>query len=572
MFYCKTSTNYNKWDMFESEESEEEKDPIVPKNDPQFKAMEQDFADRAVRRARDRKAAEALKVKGNDAVNRGLYKSARHHYSEALELKKDYLALYTNRALACLKLEDMQQAIDDCSRVLEYCEVFDDGYEKQRDLCYKALMRRGQALKHQRDFQLAMNDFEEAGTLIPGETDPAKWQALTVKDKEHAEKLKTIMENADSLAGKEYIDYLLLFLKGKKDVDPLKKDAKNKKRQQICFHEITQEQKDKLAKILEDSDMVYYFNVQEGCAMLVDSLYESTIALGLIQSVLEKNGKLQDDFQRQHLYEALIDFLQVQNQNAEGKTLAHDDMVTLLQILENGSMNEAVRSNLSEKKKIKDLFLVVIRSIDIKKNKVVVSSLIQFISNLCYGTGRLRTMLAKEDTGEFMATLKQILVQVKEKDEPAEDEDKDEFEKKEVAHKSLAKSAVYCLCGNLCIEKKLRVSMAADEAGVLSQVLADFRVDQAAKKFDWLEMMSKQLAVFVNVSIEKSAQTLFANAGLMADLEAPIMFCQTTDESQKELLVRLFNLLSKCLRHPGAAAQVAKMKKIVFKAILFMHS
>lgn len=41
MFYCKTSTNYNKWDMFESsEESEEEKDPIVPENDPQFKAME----------------------------------------------------------------------------------------------------------------------------------------------------------------------------------------------------------------------------------------------------------------------------------------------------------------------------------------------------------------------------------------------------------------------------------------------------------------------------------------------------------------------------------------------------
>ena len=433
-------------------------------------------------------------------------------------------------------------------------------------------MRRGQALKYQKDFQLAMNDFEEAGRLIPTETDPAKWQALTAKDKEHAEKLTKIMENADSLAGKEYIDYLLLFLKGKKDVDPLKKDAKNKKRKQICFHEITQEQKDKLAKILEDSDMVYYFNVQEGCALLVDSLYESTIALGLIQTMLEKNAKLQDDFQRQHLYEALIDFLQAQNQNAEGKTLGREDMVTLLQILETGSMNEAVRSNLSEKKKIKDLFLVVIRSIDIKKNKVVVSSLIQFISNLCYGTGRLRTMLAKEDTREFMATLKQILVQVKETDVPGEDDDKDEFEKKEVAHKSLAKSAVYCLCGNLCIEKKLRVSMAADEAGVLSQVLADFRADQAAKNFDWLDLMSKQLAVFVNVSIEKPAQALFTKANLMADLEEPIMLCRTTDEQQKQLLERMFNLLSKCLRDPEAAAQVAKNKKIVFKTILFMHS
>ena len=41
LFYCKTSTNYNKWDMFESEsESEDDKEPIVPKDDPQFKAME----------------------------------------------------------------------------------------------------------------------------------------------------------------------------------------------------------------------------------------------------------------------------------------------------------------------------------------------------------------------------------------------------------------------------------------------------------------------------------------------------------------------------------------------------
>jgi len=132
LFYCKTSTNYNKWDMFESEEGSEDDDkaPIVPKDDPQFMAMEQDFKDRHQRRKRDRKLAEELKAKGNEAVKRGLYKSAKHHYSEALENKKDYLALYTNRAMVCIKLEDMQMAIDDCSRVLEYCEVFDEGYEK----------------------------------------------------------------------------------------------------------------------------------------------------------------------------------------------------------------------------------------------------------------------------------------------------------------------------------------------------------------------------------------------------------------------------------------------------------
>ena len=86
----------------------------------------------------------------------------------------------------------------------------------------------------------------------------------------------------------------------------------------------------------------------------------------------------------------MIDFMQQANQNAEGKTLPLDEMLTILTVLEAGSLNEQVRHNLSEKKKIKDLFLVVIRSVDIPKNKALISSLIQFIANLCHGTGQLK--------------------------------------------------------------------------------------------------------------------------------------------------------------------------------------
>jgi len=53
------------------------------------------------------------------------------------------------------------------------------------------------------------------------------------------------------------------------------------------------------------------------------------------------------------------------NVNAEGATLPAEAVHKILMILENGSMSEAVRMNLSEKKKVKDLFLVVIRAIDI---------------------------------------------------------------------------------------------------------------------------------------------------------------------------------------------------------------
>jgi tetratricopeptide (TPR) repeat protein len=128
MFYRKTSTNYKKWDVFESDsvsENEDDKEPIVPENDPAFKAMEMDFEDRAKKRKRNRKEANRLKELGNDCMKKGLYKSANHHYSAALEEAKDMLVLYNNRALARIKLEMWQDVIDDTTRVLEYCEVFD---------------------------------------------------------------------------------------------------------------------------------------------------------------------------------------------------------------------------------------------------------------------------------------------------------------------------------------------------------------------------------------------------------------------------------------------------------------
>lgn len=64
------------------------------------------------------------------------------HYTDALEHKRDLLVCLTNRALARLRLELWIDAIDDCTRVLEYIEVFEGSYDKDADLCYKALMRR----------------------------------------------------------------------------------------------------------------------------------------------------------------------------------------------------------------------------------------------------------------------------------------------------------------------------------------------------------------------------------------------------------------------------------------------
>lgn len=116
--------------------------------------------------------------------------------------------------------------------------------------------------------------------------------ALNKGDQEHEEKLKKIMSNAESLKGKEYLDYLLSFLKGKKDTSMNSQDPKTVekgkiKRKVLCVHELTPEEFTKLKqticpKKVFNEDMVFYFNVSGGISVLVDSLYHSTIALPLI--------------------------------------------------------------------------------------------------------------------------------------------------------------------------------------------------------------------------------------------------------------------------------------------------
>jgi len=114
LFYKKTSTNYKKWENFDSDStSSEDKEPILPTHDPGFKAMEADMMDRKKKRKRDEKEATVLKDKGNECMKKGLYKTAEKYYSDALDIKKEMLALYTNRALSRVKIEKWQEAIDD---------------------------------------------------------------------------------------------------------------------------------------------------------------------------------------------------------------------------------------------------------------------------------------------------------------------------------------------------------------------------------------------------------------------------------------------------------------------------
>lgn len=163
LLYRKTGTNYRKWDYFEPEEEEEL--PFVPPEDPAFKEMEQDMERRKIQRKADFKRAEELKEQGNSLFRQGNFAQALEKYEEAQKTKRDWMVLYTNSALARLKLKDYSKAVEDCNRVLEYCEVFEDGYKKSPEVCFKALTRRAMAHRALSNPSAAVDDLTQALSL-----------------------------------------------------------------------------------------------------------------------------------------------------------------------------------------------------------------------------------------------------------------------------------------------------------------------------------------------------------------------------------------------------------------------
>jgi len=67
IFWKKMATDYSKWDNFTDSESEpeEEKDPIVPENDPNFQALKWDLDKRNFARREKKKEAIKLKERAN---------------------------------------------------------------------------------------------------------------------------------------------------------------------------------------------------------------------------------------------------------------------------------------------------------------------------------------------------------------------------------------------------------------------------------------------------------------------------------------------------------------------------
>jgi len=127
-----------------------------------------------------------------------------------------------------------------------------------------------------------LKDLEEAKKLYPEDADVDKLTKLTLEDIELDKRIRKIMGNSELLKGKEYLDFIIDFLLGKKDEAPPAIDPKSTEKQ-YCFHEITDEEVVKLKTTLAaDKDITYYFNAKDGLKILVSSLKFNTLGLEVI--------------------------------------------------------------------------------------------------------------------------------------------------------------------------------------------------------------------------------------------------------------------------------------------------
>eukprot|EP00441_Pelagodinium_beii_P047349 CAMPEP_0197621836 /NCGR_PEP_ID=MMETSP1338-20131121/2275_1 /TAXON_ID=43686 ORGANISM="Pelagodinium beii, Strain RCC1491" /NCGR_SAMPLE_ID=MMETSP1338 /ASSEMBLY_ACC=CAM_ASM_000754 /LENGTH=1093 /DNA_ID=CAMNT_0043191385 /DNA_START=80 /DNA_END=3361 /DNA_ORIENTATION=- len=187
--------NYKAWEYWEPDtDTEDEGEPIVPRDNPEFMAMEADMKDRKKKQSDKAKTAEKCRQRGNQSMKEGDFVGAIEHYDEGLEYRRDSKALWTNKALAELKVFRWHDAINSCNKVIEYSEIFEDGFTKSADACFKAFTRRAQALRALHKWDEALHDLEDAVKLFPKDKEARDLRDKTKAAFEEATKAKTLQD------------------------------------------------------------------------------------------------------------------------------------------------------------------------------------------------------------------------------------------------------------------------------------------------------------------------------------------------------------------------------------------
>ena len=423
-------TNYTKWDMYESDSDEEEKEPILPRHDPNFIALEKSMNADLKKKEESQRKSLKLKEEGNKAFKEKKYKKAINLYSQAIEETRGMMYLYTNRAMAYIQTEEYNKAIEDCDRVIQYYELFEEELNRNVDTYTKALVRKAKALLAIKDYQEAKDTIDKAIDYNEGNEEIIKFQkeienSLNL-NKKAQEALKKNKDKND-----ENFNTIKLLIKELRSRLYDKEVVKKNELIEIFdkVKNIFEKENKKLAATTKDNNYILYFSISGGIEMLFNFLKsqannDSDILTKILELLLiiNLNQKYMTLINEYKGYNQLIEFLfktESQDNNSEKKSekklainLTQADLI--LTLLEKATLDDSCRKKITDIDHLDLMAKIVLSKYELTQVQDVatanlLSKIYTFICNICYSSNDIRSKIAKGVSESFFKQLNQFI-------------------------------------------------------------------------------------------------------------------------------------------------------------------
>ena len=416
-------TNYTKWDMYESDSDQEEKEPILPRHDPNFIALEKSMNADLKKKEESQRKSLKLKEEGNKFFKEKKYKKAIEKYSEAIEETRGMMFLYTNRAMAYIHTGENNKAIEDCDRVIQYYELFEEELNKNVDTYTKALIRKAKALMNIKDYQEAKDTIDKAKDYNEDNDEINKFQkeienSLNLnkkacealkKNKNSDDKNFTCIKNLIDEIRKRLYDKEII---KKKEFIEIFQKVKN----------IFERENKKIEATTKDNNYILFFSISGGIETLFNFLKsQSNTDSDILTQILElliviiSNTKYLTLINECKGFNQLIDFLFKTESSKDKKlsiNLSQADMI--LTLLEKATLDDACRKKITDIDHIDIMASIVLTKYELNqvsdiKTANLLSKIYTFICNICYSSNDIRSKIAKGVADIFFKQLNSFI-------------------------------------------------------------------------------------------------------------------------------------------------------------------
>ena len=422
-------TNYTKWDMYESDSDEEEKQPILPRHDPNFIALEKSMNADLKKKEESQRKSLKLKEEGNQAFKEKKYRKAINLYSQAIEESRGIMYLYTNRAMAYIQTEEYNKAIEDCDRVIQYYELFEEELNKNVDTYTKSLVRKAKALLAIKDYQEAKDTIDKALECNEENQEIMKFQKEIENSLNLNNKAKEALKKKNDKNDENFnvVNNLIVELK-KRLYD---KEVVRKQELMDIFDKVKnifEKENKKLAATTKDNNYILFFSVSGGIETLFNYLKsqannDSDILTKILELllVINLNPKYLTLINECKGYNKLIEFLfkTESEDNSEKKSekklainLKQADII--LTLLEKATLDDSCRKRITDMDHIDLMAKIVLSKYVLSQVQDVetanlLSKIYTFICNICYSTTDIRSKIAQGVSDSFFKQLNEFI-------------------------------------------------------------------------------------------------------------------------------------------------------------------